>query len=109
MKRVLAAGFHELLANKQNTQGFKFLNTLFKNFLNDIYFKESEIQSMLTKNVSAIVQNYFSKLSIEKVVKKIVQRKQEKLFQYGRSFTGKNSNTDDSDESLSLRDSDTPN
>ena len=81
MKRVLAAGFHELLANKQNTQGFKYLNTLFKNFLNDVFFKESEIQSMLAKNVSTIVQNYFSRLSIEKVVKKIIQKKDEKLSQ----------------------------
>ena len=80
------------------------------NFLRDASFKESGVQSVLAKNVAEIVKNYYSKLSVEKIVRKIVQKKQDKLFRegkYNRSPSSKNSNDEDSDESLTQRNSDT--
>lgn len=48
VKRTIAAGYHELLANKKNLKSFKRLSKLLDVFLQDSMLKESGVQTMLT-------------------------------------------------------------
>lgn len=64
VKRSLAAGYHELLGNKKNYQSFKRLDKLLEAFLMDSMLKESGVQTMLSKNITAIIENYFAKLDV---------------------------------------------
>lgn len=64
IRRSLAAGLHQLLANKKNFQSFKRLDKLFEAFLFDSMLKESGVQEILSKNLATIIENYFAKLDV---------------------------------------------
>ena len=61
---TLAASFHELLACKKDMASFKRFDLLLNNFLQDPLLKESGVQTMLSKNLSAIIENYFVNIDL---------------------------------------------
>ena len=75
VRRTLAASFHELLLIKKDFSSLKRLDKLLDTLINDSYLKESGIQTVLTKNLALIVENYFKNLDIQQFVKQIFLQK----------------------------------
>ena len=75
VRRTLAASFHELLLIKKDISSLKRLDKLLDTLINDSYLKESGIQTVLTKNLALIVENYFKNLDIQQFVKQIFLQK----------------------------------
>ena len=78
VRKTLAACYHELLANKKDYASFKRLDQVLNIFLQDPMLKESGVQSMLSRNLTSITNNYFAQLSIKEFVNRILLKRRAK-------------------------------
>ena len=72
VRRTLAASYHDLLTYKNDMASFKRLDGLLYNFLNDSMLKESGMQTVLSKNLTQIVMNYYSNIDVAKMIDQIL-------------------------------------
>ena len=78
VRRTLAACYHELLANKKDYASFKRLDKVLDSFLQDSMLKESGVQTLLSKNLTLITNNYFKQLNIQDFVNRILLKRRAK-------------------------------
>ena len=79
VRKTLAACYHDLLANKKDYPSFKRLDKLLDCFLQDSMLKESGVQTMLSRNLTKITNNYFARLNVQDFVNRILVKRRAKL------------------------------